>query len=301
MSFFWVNLGASYKEVKANKFLWAPAYTIGKSGKKKTNAGWDPVQEVKAGDVIFCHLSGNIIYVAVALKDAYSAKRPSTRAFNQWKEDGFQIDVDLTLLTPTVSISGFKPTLIAIHNQNCSPALFTKANKTSQQYMIRLPLGAGALILSYLGDIEVNVCEESSARKSGGKLAKGGNREIITQARVGQGQFRDDVLSMWKNTCPITNLSKPELLIASHIVPWSLSNETEKIDPNNGFPFSPSVDKLFDKGYISFDDNGNMLIKTSAIDNHDLKLLGLLPNAKIPGINMQQKAYLAKHRELYHF
>jgi hypothetical protein len=301
MSFFWVNLGTSYKEVAANKFLWAPAYTIGENGKKKTNAGWDSVQEVKAGDVIFCHLSGNIIYVAVALKDAYSAKRPATRTYDQWKEDGFQIDVDLTLLTPAVSVAGFKPTLIAIHNQNCSPALFTKDGGTAQQYMVRLPLGAGALILSYLGDMEINVCEKSSARRKGGKLTKGSNRETVTQARVGQGQFRDDVLSMWKNTCPVTSLSKPELLVASHIVPWSLSNETEKIDPNNGFPFSPSVDKLFDKGYISFDDNGHMLIKTSAIDSHDLKLLGLLPGAKIPGINKQQKAYLAMHREIFHF
>lgn len=301
MSFFWVNLGTSYKEVAANKFLWAPAYAIGENGKKKTNAGWDSVQEVKAGDVIFCHLSGNIIYAAIALKDAYSAKRPATRAYNQWNEDGFQVDVDLTLLTPAVSVSGFKSTLIAIHNQNCSPALFTKAGRTAQQYMVRLPLGAGALILSHLGDMETNVCEKSSARKKGGRLTKGGTRETVSQARIGQGQFRDDVLSMWRNSCPITSLSKPELLVASHIVPWSISSETEKIDPNNGFPFSPSVDKLFDKGYISFDDNGCLLVKTAVINNQDLKLLGLLPGAKISGINDKHKAYLAKHRELYYF
>jgi hypothetical protein len=301
MSFYWVNLGTSYKEVAANNFLWAPAYTFGKNGKKITNAGWDPIQELKSGDVIFCHRSGNIIYVAVAKNDAYAAKRPATRVYNQWKENGFQVDVDLTFLKPSVSVAAFKPTLIAIHNQNCSPALFTQKGGTSQQYMIRLPSGAGALILSNLGDLEMNICEQSSEIQRGKKLTKGSNRETTTQARVGQGQFRADVLSAWNNTCPVTGLDKPELLVASHIVPWSLSNEEEKIDPNNGFPFSPSVDKLFDKGYISFDDSGQLLVKTTAINSQDLELLGLSPTAKISRFNKQQKAYMAKHRELFHF
>lgn len=301
MDFFWVNLGTSYKEVAVNKFLWAPAYVIGKNGKKKTNAGWDQVQEVKAGDVIFCHLSGNIIYVAVALKDAYPAKRPETGTYDQWNDDGFRIDVDLIEITTPVSVAGFKPTLIAIHNQNCLPALFTKTGGTAQQYMVRLPPGAGSLILSYLGDVEIKVSEQSSKKQKGRKLSQGSNRETIVQARVGQGQFREDVLFIWKNTCPVTGLSKPELLVASHILPWSLSDETQKIDPNNGFPFSPAVDKLFDKGYISFNDNGHLLFKKSAIDSQDLKILGLLPNTKISGLNEQQIAYLAEHRKLFHF
>jgi putative restriction endonuclease len=301
MNFFWVNLGTSYKEVAVNKFLWAPADVVGKNGKKKTNVGWDQVQKVKAGDVIFCHRAGNIIFVAVALKDAYSAKRPETGIYDQWNDDGFRIDVDLTPLTAPVSVAGFKPTLIAIHNQNCSPVLFTKTGGTAQQYMVHLPSGAGALILSYLGDVEIKVSEQSFERQKGSKLSKGSNRETIIQARVGQGQFRQDVLSIWKNTCPVTGLAKPELLVASHIVPWSLSDETQKIDPNNGFPFSPAVDKLFDKGYISFNDNGQLLFKKSAIDSQDLKILGLLPNTKILGLNTQQIAYLAEHRKLFHF
>lgn len=301
MAFFWVNLGTSYKEVATGKFLWAPAYTVGKNGKKKSNAGWEPVQEVKAGDVIFCHLLGQIIYVAVATRDANAAKRPATRAYNQWNNDGFQVDVNLNILKPAISVTGFKATLITIHNQHCSPALFTKNGTTAQQYMVRLPLGAGALILSYLGDTEINIYEQSIGKKKGRKLVAGGSREIIAQARIGQGQFRDDVLLAWNGACPVTGLAKPELLIASHILPWSLSNETEKIDPNNGFPFSPAVDKLFDKGYISFDDNGQLLIKSHSISTGDLKLLGLLPGVKIIGLNKQQKNYLAKHRKIFHY
>lgn len=300
MAFFWVNLGASYKEVAAHNFLWAPAYVVGNNGKKKINAGWEPVKEVNAGDVIFCNRDENIIYVAVARKAAYPAKRPPTRVFNKWNDEGFQIDVDLTILTPAVSVKGFKAVLLAIHNDECSPALLTKTGGIAQQYMVRLPLGAGALILSYLGDAEESVCEQVSSRKKG-RIQQGGTRETVAQARVGQGQFRDDVMSLWQHTCPVTGLGKPELLTASHIVPWSLSNEIEKIDPNNGFPLSPALDKLFDRGYVSFNNHGQLLIKTSELSIRDLKCLGINPDAKIKGLNAEQKAYLARHRQLYHF
>lgn len=300
MAFFWVNLGASYKEVAAYNFLWAPSHVVDNKGKKKINAGWEPVKEVKEGDVIFCNRGESIIYVAVAGKAAYPAKRPLTRVFNKWNDEGFQIDVDLTILTPAVSVKGFKTILMAIHNDECSPALFTKTGCIAQQYMVRLPLGAGALILSYLGNAEVSVCEQASLRKKG-RIQQGRTREAVAQARVGQGQFRDDVLALWKHTCPVTGLAKPELLTASHIVPWSLSNEIEKIDPNNGFPLSPALDKLFDRGYMSFNDYGQLLIKTSELSIQDLQCLGINPKAKIRGLGTKQKAYLARHRQLYHF
>lgn len=300
MSFFWVNLGRSYKEVAAHNFLWAPAYAIGNNGKKKINAGWEHVKEVNAGDVIFCNRDENIIYVAVARKAAHPATRPKTRAFDKWNDEGFQIDVDLTVLSPAVSVTGFKEALMAIHNDECSPALFAKNGRLAQQYMIQIPAGAGALILSYLGDAEVDVCEQVDERLKR-RLKQGGTRETVAQARVGQGQFREDVLLLWKNACPVSGLCKPELLTASHIVPWSLSDEVEKIDPNNGLPLSPALDKLFDRGYVSFNDHGHLLINTSVLDLQDLQCLGIAPDAKIKGLNTEQKAYIARHRQLNHF
>jgi len=300
MAFFWVNLGQSFKEVAVQNFLWAPAYVVGSNGKKKINAGWEPVKDVKAGDVIICNRAQTIIYVAVARGAAASKMRPQTRAFDKWNEDGFQIDVDLTVLSPAVSVANFKKTLMEIHNEECSPALFTKKGTLSQQYMVRIPDGAGALILSHLGDAELNVCEQVDGHKKG-SLKQGSTRETVAQARVGQGQFRENVLSLWKNACPVSGLDKPELLTASHIVPWSLSNGVEKIDPNNGLPLSPAVDKMFDRGYVSFDDQGQLLVNTSALSAQDLQRLGVAANAKIKGLNAQQKSYLARHRQLYHF
>lgn len=300
MAFFWVNLGTSYKEVADKHFLWAPAYNVDNNGKKKTNAGWEAVPKVKTGDIIFCNRDGHIIYVAVAQSDAYSAPRPPTRIFDKWDIEGFRIDVDLTILPTAVSVKSFQGDLMAIHNRECRPALFTKVGTTAQQYMVRLPDGAGNLIFSYLGDAEEKVYEKEVS-SSNGSLKQGGTRTVIAQARIGQGQFRDEVLTRWQNACPVTGLDLKELLTASHIVPWALSNEIEKIDPDNGFPLSPAIDKLFDRGYVSFSDQGQLLINTSALSEKDLKCLGIPEDARINGLSAKQKAYLARHRELYHF
>lgn len=299
MNFFWVNIGSSYKEVLAGSFLWAPSYSVGGKGQHLSNAGWNTVPMVKKGDVIFCHRSGFIISVAVATKDAYTSDRPKTRAFDGWQTEGNRIDLEITLPAVPVDISSFKSTLINIHNKYCQPVLFTVTGKIAQQYMIALPQGAGALIMSYLGEDEVEI-EAASAGAGKKKLVKGGKRVVVTSARIGQGQFREDVLSLWKNKCPVTGITKSDLLVASHVVPWGLSSDEEKIDPDNGFPFSPAVDKLFDRGYISFDDSGKMIVQPS-LNAAELLSLGLTQPIRVLPLNKKQRQYLARHRALYHF
>lgn len=300
MNFFWVNIGASHKEVVKGKFLWAPSYAIGKKNQRISNAGWNTVPTVKSGDVIFCHLDGFLIYVGVASADAYPAQRPATRTYDGWQNDGCQIDVNLTILLPQVDITQFKSVLIDIHNEYCTPALFTKIDTLSQQYMIALPQGAGALIMSCLGDAEIKVDESVAEKTRKKKLEKGGVREAKSYARIGQGQFREDVLSLWNNTCPVTGVSKIDMLTASHVVPWSISTDEEKIDPHNGFPFSPAIDRLFDRGYISFGAKGEMLVKP-AITKQELQKLGVPYPMSVTPLNSQQLAYLARHRTLFHF
>ena len=75
-------------------------------------------------------------------------------------------------------------------------------------------------------------------------------RVAMTSQRVHQAFFRDAVLSSYDGMCCITRLPMPEVLIASHIVPWSL-NESLRADPTNGVCLSATFDKLFDCGMIS--------------------------------------------------
>lgn len=129
MTFYWVNCGSFYKEVSELKFLWAPAYVINNKGKKAISAGWESVREVKKGDIIFCHKRGAILSIAIALKDAYFSKRPENRVFNERKDEGYKIDVDLEEFEVPISTEEFKEQFISLYNNRCNPKVFTEKNK----------------------------------------------------------------------------------------------------------------------------------------------------------------------------
>jgi putative restriction endonuclease len=88
-------------------------------------------------------------------------------------------------------------------------------------------------------------------------------QEQIVVSRLGQGNFRRNVIRLW-GSCSVTGLQNVSLLHASHIKPWKDSNNDERLSPYNGFLLIPDYDFLFDRGYISFKDNGNVLIRTFA-------------------------------------
>jgi hypothetical protein len=295
-----VNLGDSFKEVADHKFLWAPSYTRSKNGRQIINAGWKHVPEVHKGDIVFCHENGRIIYIAFATSDAYAAPRPETRTFGKWHSEGFKIDVDLKVLEPPVNTDVFRTDFINLYNERCDPRLFDLNGKPSQQYMISLPEGAGAAILEATGAASIWVQDKISGVRQPKKKPTGTERDAIVKARVGQGKFRDDVLKMWSNQCPVTKVDMPEILVASHIVSWQLSTDEQKVDAFNGLPLSPAVDKLFDKGYISFSDSGGLLLH-NRIRRDLLIRLGINPDAIISGLSERHRAYLKRHRQTHGF
>ena len=89
-------------------------------------------------------------------------------------------------------------------------------------------------------------------------------RTQLVRARRGQGVFRANV-RLTESRCRVTHLSDPAHLHASHIKPWKDSTDEEKLNGCNGLLLSPHVDHLFDRGLISFTDNGDLLLsETSA-------------------------------------
>ncbi|MFX7756070.1 HNH endonuclease signature motif containing protein, partial [Acinetobacter baumannii] len=69
-------------------------------------------------------------------------------------------------------------------------------------------------------------------------------KQALREARIGQGRFRRDLRTLWQR-CPITGITNPDLLIASHVKPWAISSDEEKLDPYNGFLFAVHIDRLF--------------------------------------------------------
>jgi hypothetical protein len=123
---------------------------------------------------------------------------------------------------------------------------------------------------------------------------EGEEREAIVKVRVNQGIFRERMLKEYGHCC-LCNVSEPKLLIASHIKPWAVAEASEKLDINNGFLMCPDHDKLFDQGWISFDDEGKILI-SSRLQDKDRKSLRVTPNMEIK-IRERSKKYLEYHRK----
>ena len=87
----------------------------------------------------------------------------------------------------------------------------------------------------------------------------GRERTTVVKQRVNQYAFRSMILNNYDNCCAITSISIPEMLIASHIIPWA-ENEHERLNPENGICLSALYDRAFDKGFISLDKNYKIII-----------------------------------------
>ena len=93
-------------------------------------------------------------------------------------------------------------------------------------------------------------------------------------------------------------ISDERLLIASHIKPWAASNDSEKIDPYNGYILSPLYDKLFDRGFITFTENRHIIL-SEFISPYTWKQINLTNNAFIKALPMDDKRieYLKFHHQ----
>lgn len=128
------------------------------------------------------------------------------------------------------------------------------------------------------GKREEAVLEDIKQIESDSSLKKT-EREILTKARIGQGQFRDMLMEKYSGKCVITGLAIPEVLIASHIKPWAVSDNSDRVSVDNGLLLSATFDRLFDNGLISFKDDGEILI-SGFVKQESRSLLGIQPQKR---------------------
>ncbi|KVE69401.1 hypothetical protein WI97_07095 [Burkholderia vietnamiensis] len=136
-------------------------------------------------------------------------------------------------------------------------------------------------------------------------------REILALARIGQGQFRANVVEAWGlgEVCAVTGIALRPVLVASHVRPWrSCETAAERLDGANGILLCAHVDRLFDQHFISFHDDGQIVFGPTL--SHDeyavdgLAALGIGPqsclNLENIGNDAQVRftAYLVEHRRL---
>lgn len=122
----------------------------------------------------------------------------------------------------------------------------------------------------------------------------GESREAVIKVRVNQGVFRELLLTRYEKCC-LCGVRNVTLLNASHIKPWRDCLPEEKLDRDNGFLLCPNHDRLFDKGFISFADDG-MILLSEHLSQADRMFTNVNPEKRI-ALTEKNKEYLAYHRE----
>lgn len=122
------------------------------------------------------------------------------------------------------------------------------------------------------------------------------SKSVQTKIRIGQEKFRKNLLKHLKE-CPITGINEQKILLASHIKPWAISTNEERLDIYNGFILSPTVDKLFNKGLITFENNKKLIISPT-LSKSNIDIIGIISGKKYFKLPTENRIdYLEFHRE----
>lgn len=315
MRYWWVNQNQTYQHEVQGGYLWSP--------KVKANGHVNPfyefMREVAPGDLIFSFCDASIRAIGIAQSNAYEAPKPlefgSVGAY--WEQIGWRVDARFTELKNVVRPMDEMDRLRPYLPSKYSPL---RPNGYGQQniYLTEVPDLLAFQIVDLIGtEARAIALAWSAASLSATELYTGQvaweehqveiiltdtsikttERQAIVMARRGQGLFRSRVSQIEKR-CRLTGASNPEYLRASHTKPWRDASNEERLDGENGLLLTPDADLLFDRGFISFSNNGDVLVSPVA-DRNAMTQMGLPPSAldNVGQFSVRQSQYLEFHRD----
>lgn len=141
---------------------------------------------------------------------------------------------------------------------------------------------------------EKGINVEAITEEINGLNLQGKSKEAVIKVRVNQGIFRNKLLQRF-SCCCLCGVSNKNLLIASHIKPWNACEVIEKLDCDNGFLMCPNHDRLFDQGWITFADDGKIIIAEALLED-DRSALNVRDNMNIL-LTDRNREYLKYHRQ----
>jgi predicted restriction endonuclease len=145
--------------------------------------------------------------------------------------------------------------------------------------------------LKYLSEGFNNSVEDDIDEIVGSTAVGETEKAGLIKARIGQGAFRAKLIDLW-GSCAVTGYKDLNLLVASHIKPWSVSSNSERLDVYNGLLLVPNLDKAFDSGFISFKESGGIMI-SPLLDTPEQ--VGISSGMRIE-LRTQHLPYLEFHR-----
>lgn len=304
MKYWWVSQNATFKQESEGGYLWSPK--TNKNGSH--NHFYDNMKLISIGDVILSFESSRISAVGVVTKPAYSSPKPTEfgNAGEAWSDDGWKVELDYSFIGNKVRPADHIDVLRPLLPSKYSP--LQDSGRGNQAYLFELPVALFEQLINLVGYDEVDeiieskrysaITEEQESKIEEKILANYvvGNTTVeqVVKSRKGHGIFRARVEQI-EPCCRVTGVSDKRHLIASHIKPWRFSSDEERLDGNNGLMLAPHIDHLFDKGFISFTEEGDILV-SSKIDKSILYKWGV-GNKSIGSFNSYQRQYLQFHRE----
>ena len=304
MAYWWVNQNQTYQHEVAGGYLWSPKTRA--DGAK--NQYYANMLLVQPGDIVFSYSGTRIKAVGVAISGGYSSAKP--RVFggrgSYWSNDGWRVDVHFEEVTNPIRPKDFIGLIQPLLPGKYSP-LQKSGDGIQNVYLAAIPDELGRLLidLSQAPEIQIPTLKLDDIAfdpEEQGFIADANLKETekatLVLARRGQGEFRSRV-KLIERQCRVTGVSAADLLVASHIKPWKVSDNQEKLDGNNGLFLSPHIDKLFDRGFISFEPTGKMLVSPK-LDPEVLEYWGIDPKKNYGRFNADQ-AYFLKHHNVLEF
>ncbi len=296
MAYWWVNQKQTFDRAVKSGYLWSPKTNV----EGKTNPFYEHMTQVRPGDVVFAFANTRIRAVAVVNGTHYAKDRPDDfkKTDNEWRKDGWAVPVDYHLMEVPLKVSDHMAKIGPRLPEKYSPLKLD--GKANQAYLFPVPEAMATELLALL-NVDIDDLGDWQDEVSVKQIKEDNNiaetvRAQLINARVGQGIYRKSVSDIEKS-CRVTGTSESKFLIASHIKPWAKSTNDERLDGNNGLMLAPHIDRLFDRGYISFEDDGRLVVSSQLPEAVRLKWDIVQKISNVP-FSAAQVHYLNYHRDV---
>ncbi|MDB5447614.1 MAG: endonuclease [Phenylobacterium sp.] len=309
--YWWVNHNTTFEHEIDGGYLWSPQREA-----RARSTSYDNMRRVQPGDLIVSYARQCNSFIGKATDFAIAAPKPTefgTKG-SYWSDIGWYVPIAWTALPTIVRHRDFWDDFAPHLPKKFSPVVASTRRGNQKLYLAEISedlfttvfarsgLALSRLINHAAGRNAAEVAElleadaEAAIRDDAGLEAT--VRAQLVAARRGQGKFRAAVREL-SPRCRVTGVEYDALLVASHIKPWrSCSSAEERLDGNNGLMLAPHIDRLFDRGFITFEDNGSLHV-SGHIGDDLLEALGCpgLRSLVVEAFSPAQRAYLAHHRE----
>jgi putative restriction endonuclease len=274
MRYWWVNQNQTYRHEVQGGYLWSPK----RSASGARNPFYESMREVSPGDLIFSFMDTRIQAIGVAQSYCWESPKPLEfgSAGENWENIGWKVKVAFTSLDQKIRPKDHIDVLRPVLPERYSP-LQPNGNGLQSVYLTEIPAALAEVLMGLIGQeveplkvaaqtvkpvaaddldlwerkLEQQVVSDPTVPET--------QRTAIIQARKGQGLFKARV-SKIETKCRITGVQNPVHLVASHCKPWRDCSNEERLDGENGLLLTPSIDHLFDRGFIGFEDGGRLII-----------------------------------------